>query len=140
MINERRLSLKDKSRMLYKAVVIILPLILFIVFLTQNLLFTLAAKLPPCPVYAHFHLYCPACGDTRCVKALMQGDLIAAIRYNICPIVFGIFILLAYLELATFSFGRHIKLLPRKLNYYLIVIAILIVYVGVRNFIPGMTP
>lgn len=131
--------MKRKALIPYKAVTILLPLLLLVILIAKDFLFQLAGKLPLCPVYTHLHLYCPACGNTRCVKALLNGDLITAIRYNISPIVFGFFLLLAYLELATYSFGHHIKLLPRKLHYYIIVLLLLILYVGLRNFIPFMT-
>ncbi len=132
--------MKDKSLLPYKAATLLLLILFLVLFLTQDLLVALIERVPPCPVHAKLHLYCPACGNTRSVKALLHGDLITAAKYNISPIVFGFFLLLAYLELATYSFGRHIKLLPRKLRYYLIVISLLIFYVGVRNFIPNMTP
>lgn len=132
--------MKNRSLNLNRIIAILIPILIFILFLTQDFFVALVEKLPPCPVYTHLHMYCPGCGNTRSVKALLHGDLITAARYNISPIIFGYFILLAYIEFAFNSFGRHIKLLPRKLRYYMIVITLLILYVSVRNFVPNMTP
>lgn len=38
--------------------------------------------LPPCPLYALTGLYCPGCGSTRCLHALLHGDLALAFAMN----------------------------------------------------------
>ena len=35
-----------------------------------------------CVTYKFFHLYCPLCGGTRAIFALLEFDLISAIKYN----------------------------------------------------------
>lgn len=124
----------------YKAATILLPIVALILYYTQDFFIALISLLPACPIYAHFHLYCPACGNTRCVKALLRGDILTALRFNITPVIFGIFILLGYLEMAFNSFGRRIYLLPRKLSFYIIIIILLVLYLIIRNFIPYLTP
>jgi uncharacterized protein DUF2752 len=37
---------------------------------------------PACPVYRYLHLYCPGCGSTRALAALLHGHLSEAINYN----------------------------------------------------------
>lgn len=39
-----------------------------------------------CFIRTHFHIYCPGCGGSRAVVALLKGQLIESIKYN--PIVF----------------------------------------------------
>jgi len=36
----------------------------------------------PCPIHAVTGLYCPGCGSTRSLSALLQLDLADAFRYN----------------------------------------------------------
>jgi hypothetical protein len=37
---------------------------------------------PPCWWYTLTGLHCPGCGATRCVYALLHGDLVQALAYN----------------------------------------------------------
>ncbi len=38
---------------------------------------------PPCPFRSLTGLYCPGCGSTRCLHALLHGDLRQAAAYNV---------------------------------------------------------
>lgn len=38
--------------------------------------------LPPCPFYALTGIWCPGCGSTRCLHALVNGDLSQAMAMN----------------------------------------------------------
>lgn len=40
------------------------------------------SMLPPCPVHALTGLYCPGCGSTRCLFALLHGDWALALAMN----------------------------------------------------------
>ena len=37
---------------------------------------------PACPVYRYLHLYCPGCGSTRALAALLHGRVLEAMHYN----------------------------------------------------------
>jgi hypothetical protein len=37
---------------------------------------------PQCPVFRYLHLYCPGCGATRALAALLHGRWIEALHYN----------------------------------------------------------
>ncbi len=37
---------------------------------------------PACPVYHYLHIYCPGCGSTRALAALLHGRVIDAMHYN----------------------------------------------------------
>lgn len=48
---------------------------------------------PKCPFFTLTGLYCPGCGSQRAVSALLHGDVIKAVHYNIMfaaalPLVF----------------------------------------------------
>ena len=40
------------------------------------------SALPPCPFRALTGLYCPGCGSTRCLHALLHGELARAFALN----------------------------------------------------------
>lgn len=42
-------------------------------------------SIPECPIYTHLGVYCPACGGTRAIIALLHLDLLSSIMFN--PIV-----------------------------------------------------
>jgi hypothetical protein len=42
-----------------------------------------ASIYPPCPFFYITGLYCPGCGSTRCLHALVHGNLYQAAAYNI---------------------------------------------------------
>lgn len=54
---------------------------------------------PRCPVFRLTHLYCPGCGATRALAALVHGGLVEAFHYNALLTVLLPF-LLAYFALA----------------------------------------
>lgn len=51
-----------------------------------------------CPCVRLFHFYCPACGGTRATMALIEGRLLASLRYN--PAIFVGALVTAYLEVS----------------------------------------
>lgn len=132
--------MKDKTLKPYQIATILLPILFIIFFLLKENIISLVEMLPPCPFYERLHLFCPACGNTRSVKALLHGDVLTSVHYNITPIILGIFALLAYIQMAARSFGKSIQLLPTKISFYMVLIALWFVYVTIRNFVPNMIP
>ncbi|MFT4143974.1 MAG: DUF2752 domain-containing protein [Mobilitalea sp.] len=123
-----------------KVLTFLLPLTLLIIIVFQNQILALLDVLPPCLFYTALHAYCPSCGNTRSVTALLQGDILTSLRFNLVPVYGSILLFLGYIELAGFAYGRRIILLPRKLSFYLLTIFLLVIYFIVRNFIPFLTP
>jgi len=129
-----------KNKSIPKLVTILIPILSLLFYVTRNYFLTLLPFIPLCPFYSIFHLYCPACGNTRSVLALLRGDFLSSLRYNIIPILLIVLLTLAYIELVCYSFGKHKPILPRKLSFYLEGIALLCLYLVIRNFIPYLTP
>ena len=42
---------------------------------------------PPCPFHWLTGLHCPGCGTTRCLHALLHGDLAQAAAFNVLALV-----------------------------------------------------
>lgn len=91
----------------------------------------------PCLFYKITGLFCPGCGGTRSVHALMDGNLIASIRYN--PIVlYGVFIYIWYMISNTIEYvSKHkIKIGMKYHDIYLwIGLVLLILFCLIRNFL-----
>lgn len=92
--------------------------------------------LPPCTFYQLTGFPCPGCGNTRSVLALLKGNFLLSLRYNIFPLMAGTILLLFYLELWGYLLHRPIRLVPRKNWFLFTMLGIFLGYAAVRNFIP----
>ena len=123
-----------------RILVVLLPIISAIllyfvaVFVAKNI------TLPQCLTYKYFEIYCPGCGMTRSVIALLHGDILLSLRNN-ALIIFGILLLFAlYLELVFKVFGKRLRF-PIHSNKFIIGILIMMgVYSVLRNFVPFLAP
>ncbi len=119
-----------------KVVVCIFPFALIITaYLLRNQLIFLGTLFPSCPSYTYLNIYCPGCGNTRSVQHLLKGDILGSIRFNPIPLLGIILVMLAYIELITYVFGRHKKIVPRNRAIWWTLGAISLIYFVVRNFI-----
>lgn len=63
---------------------------------------------PRCPIHAMFHLYCPGCGGTRAVSALLHGRVADALHFN--PLLVALLpFLLLFLSVAWIRAIRDIQ-------------------------------
>ena len=57
---------------------------------------------PRCPVFLWLHIYCPGCGGTRALAALLHGRLNEAMHWNAMVVIFSpfaaVFFAVAYLR------------------------------------------
>lgn len=72
---------------------------LFLVWFAKFISGTPLAKISDCPSHIFLGVYCPFCGGTRAMSALLRFDIIASLIYNpaILPsfIAFGVYDVLA---------------------------------------------
>lgn len=94
----------------------------------------------PCPVYTLFRIYCPGCGGTRAIYALLDGDFMLALRNNALYFSCFIMCLLFWLENLIALFGRDVKIIPRSGKFLLAASGIMLLYIILRNFIPFLAP
>ena len=100
----------------------------------------MAELFPACLFRRLTGLYCPGCGNTRSVLALLHGDIFTSLRYNITPVVLGIVLSLLYVEGLTYAYGHHRKILPRDSRFWWVVLSLMFLYFIVRNFFPYLIP
>ncbi len=120
---------------LKKSAVLAVPLIISSAVVFRQVIFNITQHFPECWFYEATGWLCPACGNTRSVKALLRGELITSLRYNIVPflccITGGIF----YIEALTLYFGKHIAIFPRSCKFAAVFTLLLGLYFILRNFV-----
>ncbi len=95
-------------------------------------------KIEPCYFSRAFHLYCPGCGGTRAVKALLDGDIVRSFLSHPVPVCAIIMLVRMWAALLHNTFfdkdGKHIWSVLSKWE----IIGIPVVIVGffiVRNLL-----
>ncbi len=65
------------------------------------------AAIPDC-VFYRYGILCPSCGGTRCVQALLRGDVAAALSLNAYVVLTAVLliVMLAVWHVTAFSKGR----------------------------------
>ena len=93
-----------------------------------------------CPLYELTGLYCPGCGGTRSLTALLHGKLLLALHEN--PAVPALVLLgvLFYIERAAAVFGKRLRLFPRRKAFWIAVCAVHLTWAILRNFLPVLKP
>lgn len=61
---------------------------------------------PECPFHKYLHLDCPGCGSQRAIHALLHGNIMTALDYNVL-LVLSIPVLLVHFSLKTYSYFSH---------------------------------
>jgi len=126
-----------KIKKAFKIGFLILPVPLAaLLFLFKEQIASFTRIIPECIFHGITGLNCPACGNTRSVFALMDGDIIKSLHYNITPIFLILVIFCFYIENAFSLAGKKIIIFPRSDLLLYVLTGFFIFYYIVRNFIP----
>ena len=107
----------------------------FIIF--RDLIEVWTQSFPVCFILDRYHIICPACGITRSVLFLLQGDVILSLRYHVLPVLLLAVGMGFYAETVARVCGKKIGIVPRKISLLIAVAIGFIIYVVLRNVIPG---
>lgn len=90
--------------------------------------------LPPCIFHAVTGLYCPGCGSTRAMHALLHGDIVRALDFNLLAVVAMPFIsgalILSFIRNFT---GWRVPKLDLGVRFSLFVLVLIMVFWVARN-------
>ena len=124
-----------------KVLVIVFPLIAAVIlyfsarFVSENIM------LPPCLFYGVTGFYCPGCGETRAVNALLEGDILLALRQNVLIVILLLALVTLYIETVfKVVFEKRLKSLIINYKFLWIFLGFLLIYTVARNFIPQIAP
>ncbi len=95
----------------------------------------------PCVINKCFGVYCPGCGMTRAVDALLKLDFKEAFKYNVFSIIlFPILFIVCVIFIWNMIFKGN-KINIKYNNVLLIILATCLLLYGIlRNFIPILQP
>lgn len=78
----------------------------------------------PCPFNLTTGLYCPGCGNTRALHALVHLDFLGMLNYNLVfPFLFFILTWLLTGEYLNLLLGKRVLWLPKRVSPILIILA-----------------
>lgn len=116
------------------------PVLGLAIIIFKETLTKIILKLSSCPIYVTTGIYCPGCGNSRSLRALMHGHVLLSLRNNITIPILALLLLLLYIEFVSSAFGKNIRLLPRKPAFWICFGVFMTVYYIIRNFIPQIAP
>lgn len=131
--------MKNPKR-LYKFLAFLFPAVLCAAFLLKDQLLALTNYFPKCAFHVATGYLCPGCGNTRSVIYLLQGDILSALRCNISVPLLLLLLTALYIEMLFSLAGKTVKLLPRKMSFWMCVLAAFLIYCVLRNFIGFLSP
>lgn len=116
------------------------PVAVCLLFVFRDWVMGLSRFMGECVFHRFTGLWCPGCGNTRSVNAMLHGHFLLAVRNNISLPFIAVVLTCFYIELVFSIFGKNIRILTRKAWVWWTVLALFGVYFIVRNFIPAIAP
>ena len=90
----------------------------------------------PCLTHEYFGVYCPGCGDTRALHALVHGNILKAFDYNLlfpfAALVLGWYFLVA---LTSLFFRKRVMWIPESLPIWgtVSILSVVFLFTVLRN-------
>ncbi len=130
-----------KYKTYHKILVIVIPLLLLVLSYAIAVFVLKYITLPPCMSYTIAGIYCPGCGMTRAVRAIVSGNIFLSMRQNIL-LWFGIVTaVLYYTEFSAKVFGKNLRIpFLHNMKVLYAALAFIILYSVLRNFVPIIAP
>lgn len=124
-----------------KIIIVLLPFIIIpLVYIGASIYRKYSILVFPCPIRTFWGIYCPGCGGTRCMYALLKGNIIRALRCNVLFVTAMLLAVLFWLETLFSLVGKSVKLIPRSRTFIIAASGIAVAYIILRNFIPIIAP
>lgn len=89
----------------------------------------------PCIFHTVTGYYCPGCGATRALIALLDGHLVESVKYNPIILLAALVWLAWFLEELLRLAGRAKKIIPRSGGFWIAVLGMFFCYGVLRNVI-----
>lgn len=118
-----------------KTIKILIIEIFSVVFLKIFINSSIIKYIPECIVYKYLNIYCPSCGGTRCIKNILQGNIIQAFNEHSIFFIAIIYILLLNI-IYLINLNRKSKILTHiypKCWYAIVFGVLVIIYTIIRN-------
>ncbi len=130
MISVLRVLKKPEVQLL----VLYLVIVFTVLFYMGNATFRLYLGGGKCFLYEYTGLYCPACGGTRAVNALLHGDFLLALGYNLLILLLlPVFLYAGYLIIYMIVKKKSVNSLLIKPYLLWLFFMVIILYFLFRN-------
>jgi len=96
--------------------------------------------LPSCYLYELTGIYCPGCGCTRAVYALIHGNVILSLKQNPLVIVSLAALFVLYIELVFRAFGKKLRTFVQSKYFLWGAFIAIMIYTVLRNIFPQLAP
>ncbi|MBQ8297838.1 MAG: DUF2752 domain-containing protein [Ruminococcus sp.] len=131
--------MRETSKKISAGLAAVIPPLVLLLFFQRKQLIKLTDFFPECYFYKLTGYLCPACGNTRSITSLLNGQILLSLGYNITPFIIVILLTAFYIELAAHAFGRKISIIPRRYSFLALLLLFISIYYAARNFIPSLT-